>query len=557
MKKFLNDLNSFSHQILFYANRGLLRIDFMQEIAKMLLDFSGCDVVELWVKKENDQNRLEIAKISKKSFQFEVKTFIHSDNSFELDFLFNEIFCGHYELTSPFFTDNGSFWTGNIDSPCVISIKTDTHVYNKEISFHGEHKSLALIPLKVGGENIGLLHLKSKRSDYFSEDDIKRCEKIVPALGIALMSQRAQAALQERIKELTCLYGIAKVAEQFDSSLDEIFQTIVNLLPPAWQYPEITCGRIVFDGRSFSTPNFQETSQKQMANIVVAGKKRGFVEVVYLEAMPELDEGPFLREERSLIDTIAKQIALIVERKQAAEDRLKLQEQLRHADRLATIGQLAAGVAHEINEPLGNILGFAQLAQKCPGLPKQAEQDLNKIIAASLQAREVIKKLMLFARQKQPEKKKVNLNDVIKEGLSFLESRCAKEGIELVRLLSSDIPEIIADPSQLYQVLVNLVVNALQAMPDGGKIIIRTIADENHVSMIVEDTGIGMSDEIKKQMFIPFFTTKDVGQGTGIGLSVVHGIVTSHGGSIKVESEVGKGTRFEIKLPVKENQTIR
>ncbi len=377
-------------------------------------------------------------------------------------------------------------------------------------------------------------------------------EGVASTFGIALGSQRAPAVLQKRVRELTCLYGIAKVAEQFDSSLDEILQAIVKLLPPAWQYPEITCGKIVVDGRTFSTPNFQETSHKQIANIVIAGKRRGFVEVVYLKAMPELDEGPFLREERSLIDTISKQIALIIERKEAADDRLKLQEQLRHADRLATIGQLSAVMAHEINEPLGNILGFAQLAKKCPDLPEQAEQDLNKIIAASLQAREVIKKLMLFARQKQPEKTKVNLNNVVNEGLSFLEFRCTKEGIELVRLLSPDIPEIIADPSQLHQVLVNLVVNALQAMPEGGKITIRTMTGDNYVSLIVEDTGIGMSDEVKKQMFIPFFTTKDVGQGTGIGLSVVHGIVTSHGGSIKVESDIGKGTRFEIKLPIKD-----
>jgi len=538
----------------------------MQEIAKMLLNFSECDGVELWVKKEDNQQRLEIAKISKESFQFEVKPLIHNDdskisqvnhNNSDLEFLCGEIFCGHYEPASSFFTKYGSFCIGNTDNPCTISLKKDGQVHNKEIMFHGNYQSLALIPLAVGGENIGLLQLKSRQRDYFTEDEIKLYEGIAPTLGIALMSQRAQAALQERMKELTCIYGIAKIAEQFDSSLDEILQTIVKLLPPAWQYPEITCGRIVLDGRSFSTSNFRETPYSQIANIVVAGKRRGFVEVAYLKAMSELDEGPFLKEERSLIDTIAKQIALIIERKQAAEDRLKLQEQLRHADRLATIGQLAAGVAHEINEPLGNILGFAQLAQKCPGLPEQATQDLNKIIAASLQAREVIKKLMLFARQKQPEKTKVNLNDVINEGLTFLESRCAKEGIELVRLLASDMPQIVADPSQLHQVLVNLVVNALQAMPEGGRITIRTMAGENHVSLIVEDTGIGMTDEVKKQMFIPFFTTKDVGQGTGIGLSVVHGIITSHGGSIKVESNIGTGTRFEIKLPRNDFQDIK
>jgi len=161
---------------------------------------------------------------------------------------------------------------------------------------------------------------------------------------------------------------------------------------------------------------------------------------------------------------------------------------------------------------------------------------------------------MLFSRQKKPEKSNVNLNNLVNEGLYFLESRCAKEGIELVRSLNTDIPEIIADPSQLHQVLVNLIVNSLQAMPEGGVLTIRTNFSKSYVSLIIEDTGTGMSDEVKKQMFIPFFTTKDVGQGTGIGLSVVHGIVTSHGGSIIVESNINKGTLFEVQLPINGTQ---
>jgi signal transduction histidine kinase len=219
---------------------------------------------------------------------------------------------------------------------------------------------------------------------------------------------------------------------------------------------------------------------------------------------------------------------------------------------LATIGQLAAGVAHELNEPLGNILGFAQLAKKCPGLPNQAEQDIEKILSASLNAREVIKKMLVFARQIPPQKKEVHLNQVVEEGLSFFESRCAREGIEMVRSLHPDLPEISADPVQLNQVLVNLVLNALQAMPTGGRLTVKTQMGRDHISLIVEDTGIGMSKKVMKQIFTPFFTTKDVGQGTGLGLPVVHGIITSHGGSIQVESKVGGGTRFEIQLPVEE-----
>lgn len=356
--------------------------------------------------------------------------------------------------------------------------------------------------------------------------------------------------LGERVKELTCLYSLAKLAERPGISLEEILQGIVNLIPPAWQYPEITFSRIILDGRSYLSPRFQKGKQKQSADIVANGKRRGVIEVIYAKEMPEIDEGPFLKEERSLIDAIAKQVGLIIERRQAEEEKSRLQNQLRHADRLATIGQLAAGVAHEINEPLGNILGFAQLAKKSPGLSNQVEHDIEKIITASLYAREVIKKLMLFARQTPPKKTQVNLNQIVEEGLCFFESRIAKEGIKLERLLSPDLPEVTADPALLTQVLVNLVVNSLQAMPEGGKLTIETAACEDHVLLIVEDTGIGMSKEVMQQIFLPFFTTKKIGQGTGLGLAVVHGIVTSHGGTIKVDSKAGRGTRFEIKLSI-------
>jgi signal transduction histidine kinase len=304
------------------------------------------------------------------------------------------------------------------------------------------------------------------------------------------------------------------------------------------------------DGHSYSTPHFREGRWKQSANIVVHEETRGRVEIFYAEERPELDEGPFMREERNLLDTVAKEVAIIIVRRQAEQEKLELQEQLRHADRLATIGQLSAGVAHELNEPLGNILGFAQLAKKCPGLPQQAELDIEKILTASLNAREVVKKLLIFARKLPPRKTKVNLNQLVEEGLHFFESRCAKEGIELAGSLSPDLPEILADPAQLNQVIVNLIINALQAMKTGDRLTIRTLAGEEHVSLMIEDTGIGMDEEVMKQIFTPFFTTKDVGQGTGLGLPVVHGIVTSHGGSIKVESKLNQGSRFEIQLPV-------
>jgi signal transduction histidine kinase len=144
----------------------------------------------------------------------------------------------------------------------------------------------------------------------------------------------------------------------------------------------------------------------------------------------------------------------------------------------------------------------------------------------------------------------VDLNKLITEGLYFLESRCSKGGIELRQDLSADLPEVTVDPAQIHQVLVNLVVNAIQAMEQGGRLTVETSRVDDFVSMAVNDTGCGIPKELLEKIFVPFFTTKDVGEGTGLGLPVVHGIVTSHGGDIDVQSKPGEGTRFVVRLPL-------
>jgi two-component system NtrC family sensor kinase len=557
--KSAQEFHAISHQIFYYANRGFLRSEFLHEVSKILMNFSGCDAVELWVKERGKYYRCEATQFPKKSVRFVIMPCVQNEKgqilpSFQtnsdLERLCRYIVRGHLDLSLPFFTRNGSFWTGNTENPLPFYPETDRQAPVHGICIGGNYRSLALIPLEVGNENIGLLQLKSKQRDYFTQDEIEFYEGVVKTLGDALAYRSAQVALRERIKELTCLYGIAQLVARPGISLEGILEGVVKSLPSSWMYPKIAAAEIFFDGRSYSTPGFRESRWKQTSDIVVNGERRGVVVVVYTEEKPELDQGPFLKEERILIDTVAREVALIIEQRQAEEERLNFQGQLRHADRLATIGQLAAGVAHELNEPLGNILGFAQLAKKCPGLPKGAKQDIERIVTASMYTREVIKKLMLFARQTPPRKTSVNLNKVVEEGLYFFESRCSKEGIKLVRLLSPDLPEITADLAQLNQVLVNLVVNAVQAMSEGGSLTVRTLACEDSISLIVEDTGVGMTKEVVDQIFLPFFTTKEVGQGTGLGLAVVHGVVTSHGGTIKVESEVGRGTRFEIQLPV-------
>ena len=358
--------------------------------------------------------------------------------------------------------------------------------------------------------------------------------------------------LIERNKELTCLYGMAQVVENSKATLPEILQSVTELIPPAFQFPEITSSRIQIDQHIYSTPGFKKSNQKLTENLIIQGIKRGAVEVIYYEKHPERSdiEIEFLQEEKNLLKTIARQVALIIEKKEADNKRDELEGQLRHADRLAKIGQLTAGVAHELNEPIGNILGFAQLASKNPDLPEQVCRDLEHIVGSSLHAREIIKKLMLFSRQMPHQKIRFNLNNLVKEGLSFIEPRFTKNNVEFIQDLTPNLPEITADPSQLRQVLVNLVVNAYQAMPNGGILTIKTLSKIDNVILVVLDTGVGMDQETLDQIFLPFFTTKDVDKGTGLGLSVAHGIITAHGGKIDVQSQKGKGSRFEIRFPL-------
>ncbi|MBW2037458.1 MAG: hypothetical protein JRI41_08275 [Deltaproteobacteria bacterium] len=545
--------------ILSHTNHGISRIDLLRELTKMLSEFSGCDSVELRIKEVDKYYCCMASQKTAPSISCEIlspgqdglgNSIASSQDHSGLEKLCGAIIHGHVDPSTPHLTINGSFWTGDTAKPCNLSLKAERHPLAHSFSIGEEHGSLALIPFVVDDENTGLLLLKSKKRNYFTKDEIEFYEAVAQTLGVAVANWRAHSALRERVKELTCLYDIAQVVQQSSISLEEMLQGIVELLPLALQYPDNASARIIFDGRSYITAGFREGTHKLTADIIVNGERRGFVEVFYADKEPGFHEGRFLKEERSLINAVAKQLSLVIERMQAEEDRAKLQDRLRHADRLATIGQLAAGVAHELNEPLGNILGFAQLAKKCFALPKQADQDIDKIITASLHTREIIKKLMLQARQMPPEKKRVNLNQVIEEGICFFEARCARRRIKLVRSLSPDLPEVTADRTQLNQVLINLIVNSIQAMPEGGTLTISTCTQKNHVSILVEDTGIGMSDEVKKQIFVPFFTTKDVDKGTGLGLPVVHGIVTSHGGSINVESEIGLGTRVKIQLPV-------
>ncbi len=214
-----------------------------------------------------------------------------------------------------------------------------------------------------------------------------------------------------------------------------------------------------------------------------------------------------------------------------------------------SLARLAAGVAHELNEPLGAILGYAQLVQKSFGLPDQSARDLERIVQASLHARQIVRNLLLFSRQVPPRMAPTDLNRVVREVLFFMQSRCTSAGVRLDLDLQRQLPRIAGDGTQLQQVLINLIVNAVQSMPSGGRLEVATRAVEGEVSVVVSDTGVGMSPELLERVFDPFVTTREIGRGVGLGLAVLRGIVERHGGRVIVASEPGTGSRFDVRFP--------
>lgn len=365
-----------------------------------------------------------------------------------------------------------------------------------------------------------------------------------------LLNERNQ--LIERNKELTCLYSMAKIVAQ-NQPLPQMLESIAAIIPPAFQFPVIATAIIRLDAYSYGASERNIESPTLSENVVVHDIQRGNIEVIYspLKKDQRKSTPSFLDEERALLKTIAHHLSLAIEKKEAIDHKAEMVNQLRHSDRLAKIGQLTAGVAHELNEPLGNILGFAQLSAKANNLPDQVYSDLDNIVKSALHAREIIKKLMFFSRQTPPRETLVNLNRLIEDGIYLFESRCAKNGITVAKNLCGDLPAIKADLSQLQQVFTNLIINAIHAMPEEGKLSIETTFDKDFVYLIVQDSGIGMTPGTLKQIFLPFFTTKDIKQGTGLGLSVVHGIVKAHGGGIDAKSRVGQGAEFKIRFPLK------
>jgi len=241
--------------------------------------------------------------------------------------------------------------------------------------------------------------------------------------------------------------------------------------------------------------------------------------------------------------------------KKVEERTIELREMQAHliqSEKLASLGKLAAGIAHEINNPLGGILIYSNLILEDIGGKSPYYENLKKIVKETSRCKNIVRGLLEFARPKEPEASLINITEVVDSALAIVESQTLFQNIKIKKAYASDLPKIVADGAQLQQVFMNIILNAAEAMDGDGRLTLSTSLNEDgsYIEAQFSDTGHGIKEEDKKRLFEPFFSTKDVGKGTGLGLAISYSIIQKHNGTIEVDSQIGKGSTFTVRLPV-------
>ncbi len=361
--------------------------------------------------------------------------------------------------------------------------------------------------------------------------------------------------LGERIKELNCLYGMSKLIENSDIPIDEMLQSVVDLIPVSWQYPETTCVRIRIEEQSYHTENFRETIWAQTSDITIHGERVGIIEIYYLEEMPLLDEGPFLNEERALIGAVAERLGRFIERKQA-EEKAREVEMLQEIDRMRS--ELLANVSHELKTPLTVIKGYTTMLLRLNETIDNDKrvQHLESIARASGDLHELIDNLLDMSRLQTGSFKL----DIEPTSFSLILQELATDTVVsvpdhvLTWNLPNQLPLLLLDHKRIRQVIGNLIDNAAKYSPSGSEIAISVQKDESTLIVSVTDCGIGIPaneiDRVFERMYRVKSTKVTQTSGAGLGLPICKAVIEAHGGQIRIESEEDAGTTCFFTLPI-------
>jgi signal transduction histidine kinase len=406
--------------------------------------------------------------------------------------------------------------------------------------------------------------LKQKKSDNAPE---KKSKTVIRSISESELRELAHK-LSERVKELNCLYSISRLVEDRNSSVDEILRQVVNLIPPAWQYPEVTCACVKLKSSFFKTANFKETSWKQAETIIVNGEWFGSIEVYYLAQKPESDEGPFLKEERHLIHVIAERLGHIIERKitgdslqSSYEEEKKLRERLQ-AEMQGRI-VFTRNLIHELKTPLTSLVATSQLlveeerSKKLGKLAKYVWEGANSLNNRIDELHDVVKgeigKLKL-------ELKPLDLGKTLHAIFDEMQALAVQQGISISLKLAEPLPRVYADRVRVRQIVFNLLNNAIKYAAGGGQVVIRATVKSGFVIVEVSDHGPGISEEAQRHLFESGYQTTQHNKqsgGLGIGLPLCKLLTELHGGKIGVRSQRGKGATLFFTLPLLKKQNPR
>jgi len=430
-------------------------------------------------------------------------------------------------------------------------------------------RSLVAAPLILRDRIIGTLILDSLRPDAYSEKDLKLVERIANQIAGAVANaqlfkkqKRTEEELFKSNERYRRLVEMSPLMVSIQKEGKYVYLNPAALRALGASKPEELLGKSIFE---MIHPDCWDAT-KDRQRLIEKGKPAPLIE----EKVIRLD--------KKVIDVELRQIEVfdqdeqaimvmgqdITEQKKAEKEKELLQEQLRQAQKMEAIGTLAGGIAHDFNNILAGIIGYAELASLDIPEGSKAHQNLQNSIKSALRAKSLVQQILAFSRQGKQERKPLDIRPIVKEGLKLLRASLPAT-IEIRQEIGQDLGTIEADPTQIYQVLMNLCTNAAQAMEKEGGIL--EISLENvemkeeistslagiepgpYLRLRVSDTGHGIPPEILPRIYDPYFTTKEVGKGTGLGLAVANGIVKSYGGGIAVSSEVGKGSTFHVYFP--------
>jgi len=292
------------------------------------------------------------------------------------------------------------------------------------------------------------------------------------------------------------------------------------------------------------------------ASIVPSRPKKGKIEGVYVLTTD-------ITERKRAEDELRRHRQQLADLNQNLEEEIRVrldqlrkkEEELNQVRKLEAVGQLAAGVAHEINNPLGVILGYVEAIEQDLQASDPLRAPMKEVIRETLRCKRLVQNLLAFSRERAPGIRLENPAAVVENALSLVDHQARLKSVTVVREFAGPIPEIAMDRSQMEQVVINLCTNAIDAMPGGGRLTVGLCHTDRWLEIRVADTGAGIPPDIQQKMFEPFFTTKGLGKGTGLGLSLVYESVKKHQGTIDVKSDMGKGSVFIVRLPLRSAPT--